>query len=397
VAALPAVLLIDDDVAVCKAIEFRLRGSADVTAIHSADAAIEAVREKRFDAAIVDVNLGAGISGTTLVSVLRNLDPDLASIIFTAHANYQTALESIGAHSFDFIPKKLSDDRVLSLKVASAVERTREQRDRSRGVAEAARLKAELAEAVVSSELEVTSGDIQRGLLRESLSSFSSLLGQIELLDVYIANISRGDLEMAKVSRLSAEAMGDLQDYVGRLRDYFAQPQRAVTSINDVVLRAVRVVEADYDEGGSGVLIEKGQLQPDRNYSGDGRALLRAIVVLLRLMAKSGTGRRVVSLKPSLVLNPMTDIKMAGVRGNSRVLRTAKSQKNTGVAVAIEISGPRGGVTADRIATLFSTDGPAVSDASPWSALSMVERIGGSLVVEVKGGVNIWFFTECCG
>src|ERR1700733_5746151 len=142
VASLPRVLLVDDDAAVRKAVEFRLRGSAELTAGHSADGALEQVRGVLFAVGKVKVDLGAGLSGTQLIACLRDADPDLAAIIFTAHSNYETALDSFGAHSFDFIPKNLRDDRVFCTKINQGVLRTREQRSRSRSAADADRLRS---------------------------------------------------------------------------------------------------------------------------------------------------------------------------------------------------------------------------------------------------------------
>ena len=201
--SLPRVLLIDDDAAIRTAVEFRLRGRVELTACDSADGALEKIRSNQFDVALVDVNLGPGRSGTELISDLRDADPDLAAIIFTAHANYETALDSLGAHSFDFIPKSLRDDRVFCTKINQGVVRTREQRDRSRHAADSARLRSALADAVVNNELEVSSSDIQRGLLSESLYSFSALLGQVELMDLYVRKRGGNLPELQDVVKLS--------------------------------------------------------------------------------------------------------------------------------------------------------------------------------------------------
>ena len=383
---LPCVLLIDDDPAMHKAVEFRLRGAAEVTACLGPEQALLQIKRRQFDAALVDVALGPGISGTQLVSAMREADPDLASIIFTAHANFDSAFEALRAHSFDFVPKTLTDDPQFGEKISQAVIRTRDQRAKSIGMQEASRLRVALAKAVVTSELEVTNGDIQRGLLAESLDSFSSILGRVEMIDLMLKKRPRAGVQ-PELSELSAETVSELQDYVGKLRDYFAEPERVANSINEVLAKAVGVVREDAVVL-SGSRIERVELRPDAAFTGDCRALLRAVVILLRLVVKSAPRKAVVSVRPVIVANPRA--MLAGLRKSfySRILSTANFNAGEGRAVAIEISWPGGGLGPGEIEKLFTAmDFPRAGGASPWSALAMVERLNGALVIEALGGL----------
>ena len=384
-ADLPHVLLIDDDPALHKAVEFRLRGAAEVTACLGAEEALQQIKRRQFDAALVDVALGQGMSGTQLVVSIQDADPDLASIIFTAHANFDTAFEALHAHSFDFIPKALTDDPQFGEKIQQAVIRTREQRARSIGVQDASRLRVALASAVVTNELEVTNGDIQRGLLAESLDSFSSILGRVEMMDLMLKRRPRAGAP-AELQGLSSETVAELQDYVGKLRDYFAEPERVANSVNEVLAKAVGVVTEDA-AAPSGHRIERAELRPDVDFTGDGRALLRAVVILLRLVVKSAPRKAVVSVRPVIVPNPRA--MLAGLRRSfyARILSTANFRADEGRAVAIEITWPGGGLGPGEVEKLFTTmDFPRAGGASPWSALAMVERLNGALVVEALGG-----------
>jgi FixJ family two-component response regulator len=390
---LPHVLLIDDDPAMHKAVEFLLRGVAEVTACLGPEQALLQIKRRQFDAALVDVALGEAISGTQLVSSIHEADPDLASIVLTAHANFDTALEALRAHSFDFIPKTLTHDPQFGEKIQHAVVRTREQRARSIGVQDASRLRVALASAVVTNELEVTNGDIQRGLLAESLDSFSSILGRVELMDLMLKKRARTGVAPELLS-VSSETVTELQDYVGKLRDYFAEPERVANSVNEVLGKAVGVV-TEYAAVLSGHRIERGELRPDIDFKGDGRALLRAVVILLRLVIKSAPKKAIVSVRPVIVQNPRAMI--AGLRRSyyARVLSTANFRAGEARAIAIEISWPGGGLGPSEVEKLFTTmDFPRAGGASPWSALAMVERLNGALVVEALGGhLKYWVLT----
>ncbi len=382
---IPHVLLIDDDPAMHKAVEFRLRGAAEVTACLGPEQALQQIKRRQFDVALVDVALGQAISGTQFVSSLHEADPDLAAIIFTAHANLDTAFEALRAHSFDFVPKTLTDDPQFGDKIRQAVVRTREQRARSIGMQDASRLRVALAKAVVTNELEVTNGDIQRGLLAESLDSFSSILGRVEMMDLMLKKRPRG-VPPPELPGLSSETVAELQDYVGKLRDYFAEPERVANSVNEVLAKAVGVVREDAVVI-SGGRIERAELRPDVGFTGDGRALLRAVVILLRLVVKSAPKRAVVSVRPVIVPNPRA--MLAGLRKSfyARILSTANFSPDEGRAVAVEINWPAGGHGPGEVEKLFTTmDFPRAGGASPWSALAMVERLNGALVIEALGG-----------
>ena len=387
---LPHVLLVDDDAAIHKAVEFRLRGNARLISCHSGAEALARVRLDQFDVALVDVFLGEGLSGTQLVSRLREADPDLAAIIFTAHSDYETAVASLGAHSFDFIPKSLNDDRIFCTKIDQAVVRTREQRTRTRGAGDASRLRAALSDAVVNNELEVTNGDIQRGLLSESLHSFSALLGRVELMNLHLEKRCARSPELEDVVKLSEETMAELQDYVEKLRDYFAEPERAINSVNEVLRHAIGVVQ-DEAVGLGHAGIECLELNPDQTFTGDGRALLRAIVILLRMVVKGAPEGATFSLKPSFLFDPRAELNALRTRSHVRILHTPNFRRDVTTAVVIEISGPGGAMNADQIASLFTLANPAHSDASPWSAMAMVAKLNGALVVESRHGARVCY------
>jgi hypothetical protein len=322
--------------------------------------------------------------GTELVAAIREADPDLASIIFTAHADYDTASDAFDVHSYDFVAKTLTDDHQFGEKIQHAVIRTREQRAKTLGVQDASRLRLALASAVVSNELEVSNGDIQRGLLAESLEAFSSILGRVELLEVMLKKRPRSAVP-AELSELASETVVEMQDYVGKMRDYFAEPERVALSLNEVVAKAVGVVMEDAVEFAR-QRIERGELRPDVGFTGDARALLRAIVILLRLVIKSAPKRAVVTVQPAVVSNP--GAMLAGLRKSpfARILSTANFNAGARQNIAVKIEWPGGGLGPGEVEKLFSSmDFPRVGGASPWSAVAMVARLEGALVVEALG------------
>lgn len=384
--AVPEVLLLDDDSSLHRAIEIRLRGFARVESCHSGNEALERIRERRFDAALVDINLGPGPSGLEWVQSLRQADPDLAMIAFTAHGEYGTALDSFKAHCFDFIPKTLRQDGEFKTKLAQAVEHTRAQRGRSRNTAEVGALRTALAEIVVNNELQLSSADIQRGLLAETLDSLSGLVGSIELIELRLSDLARRSSEMRPLVRQTGETTAELHDMIERLRDYFAEPECAVRSINEILAQAVRLVQ---DEDSHGERLVRDELTPDAQFAGDGRALFRALVILLRLMLKGMKGAGVVMLKPSLLLNAAREIQAFRTRPGARILHTPNFRADSRVGVAIDLIGSNVAVEPEVIAQLFSPAAPLKAGPSAWSAVAMLARAEALLGVEWNPGMGV--------
>jgi hypothetical protein len=88
---------------------------------------------------------------------------------------------------------------------------------------------------------------------------------------------------------------------------------------------------------------------------------------------------------------------LAGLRKSyyARVLSTANFRADEGRAIAIEINWPGGGLGSGEVEKQFATmNFPRTGGASPWSALAMVERLNGALVVEALGGhLHYWVLT----
>jgi len=159
--------------------------------------------------------------------------------------------------------------------------------------------------------------------------------------------------------------------------------------VNDLLAQAVKTVEKDGIGETNDRRFERFELRPDQRFDGDGRALFRAVVILLRLVVKSAPGTGVFAIKPYLVLNPQIELDALRARSRVHILHTAEFRRDDKIAVGIEIAGPSGGIRSEQVAALFSTSDCAPAHASPWSALAMVARLNGALVMETKPGFGI--------
>jgi ActR/RegA family two-component response regulator len=390
--ALPRILLLDDDLSVHRAVEFRLRGFAEVSSCTLPGAALELAKTRVFDAALIDVNLGESASGLAALAGLKGVDPDLAALIFTAHSDYETALEAFRVHAFDFLPKSLREDQQLRLKLNQAIDRTRFLRAQSRQAGDAASFQSALHREAVRSELEITTGEIQRGLLAESLEACTALLGRMEVMNLRLDQKAARLPELTEVALLGQETLAELQNYVEKLRDYFAAPDRVAESINGLLARAGNILR---DELPVGTRVQVAALSPDLPALAEGRALLRAIL-LLGAMAAGAAAETTVRIAARAVANPRAELASLRSAPGAQLLQTTDYRPEGECALAIEVSGPGRNLDAAGIAALLMPGAGSTGAAAVWSVLAMLARLPAALVSAPNGTGGVRFTILFC-
>ncbi|MFL5303408.1 MAG: sigma-54-dependent transcriptional regulator, partial [Anaeromyxobacteraceae bacterium] len=93
-----------------------------VAAAATGAAAVEALRARRFDLALLDLRLGAE-DGLAVLPRLLALRPDLEVVVITAYSTVDSAVEAMRRGAKDYLPKPFSPAQIRQV-----VERTRERR-----------------------------------------------------------------------------------------------------------------------------------------------------------------------------------------------------------------------------------------------------------------------------
>src|SRR5690349_2645052 len=108
-AAAPATILIVDD-------EFSVRDSLcnwfrkdgyEVTVAKDAEEALQAVHERRYEVALLDIRM-PGMDGLELQERLQRLDPRIAVIVITAFASVDSAVRALKRGAFDYVTKPVN-------------------------------------------------------------------------------------------------------------------------------------------------------------------------------------------------------------------------------------------------------------------------------------------------
>ncbi len=92
-----------------------------VRTAETAERALEEVRTRTPRLVVLDVFLGAGMDGLSLLKYLKSIDPLLPVIVISGHGNVETAIAAIRWGAYDYIEKPFKTDRLLHL-IQRAIE-----------------------------------------------------------------------------------------------------------------------------------------------------------------------------------------------------------------------------------------------------------------------------------
>src|SRR5437868_8313984 len=121
---MPTLLVVDDEPNVLYSLEKALASETlRVVTARTGRQGIEAVREQRPDAVILDVHL-PDLSGLEACDEMRGIDPRLPVIVITAHAATETAIEAMKRGAFEYLLKPVDLHRLRGV-VAQALELSR--------------------------------------------------------------------------------------------------------------------------------------------------------------------------------------------------------------------------------------------------------------------------------
>ena len=127
-----AILVLDDDPDVLKAVRMALSPSLDRVETSTSSAALpELLRAASFDAVLIDMNFVvgdvSGREGMDALAVTRGFDPSLSVILMTAYGGVALAVEALKQGAADFILKPWRNDKLVEATTA-AVALTRRKR-----------------------------------------------------------------------------------------------------------------------------------------------------------------------------------------------------------------------------------------------------------------------------
>jgi len=125
----PRILVVEDENAIRLALKGLLtREGYDVDLAVDGGAAIEQLGLQSYDLVLTDLALGQGKSGMDVLKHVKEIRPETAVVMITAHGNEKIAVEAMKAGAEDYIPKPFDNDEIRVL-VRRALDRYRLERE----------------------------------------------------------------------------------------------------------------------------------------------------------------------------------------------------------------------------------------------------------------------------
>jgi two-component system, NtrC family, response regulator PilR len=123
------VLIVDDERSMRELLSIVLRRDGyEVLTAEDGIAAVELLKQQRFDILITDIRMPQ-MNGVDLLREAKNIAPDIVSIIMTAFASTDTAVEALRLGAADYVHKSPNAAGELRLRVGRELERKRLQQE----------------------------------------------------------------------------------------------------------------------------------------------------------------------------------------------------------------------------------------------------------------------------
>jgi two-component system, NtrC family, response regulator AtoC len=101
----PTVLLVEDNDQICQLLVKATEGRYLMTAVHTAERALECAADGAFDIAVVDVSLPGSMSGLELIPMLADANPNLEIIVISGIESVEAAVRAMKCGAVDFLLK----------------------------------------------------------------------------------------------------------------------------------------------------------------------------------------------------------------------------------------------------------------------------------------------------
>src|SRR5690348_18486812 len=122
------VLLVDDDVALLRALPEFLRIRMDGLTVDTASSgvvALDRISARDYDAIVSDIRI-PGMDGLELLNEIRSQRPDTPTLMITGFADQELVVQALRAGAYDFIEKPIDRDYLLA-SLRRAMERRRSE------------------------------------------------------------------------------------------------------------------------------------------------------------------------------------------------------------------------------------------------------------------------------
>ena len=116
------VLLVDDEEGYVNVLAKRMtKRQVEVSIALSGSEAIQTLRKKDFDAAVIDLKM-EDMDGIEVLKIFKKMDPELPVVMLTGHGSEKAARDGLALGAFDYLTKPCDLEDLLAT-ITKAAER----------------------------------------------------------------------------------------------------------------------------------------------------------------------------------------------------------------------------------------------------------------------------------
>ncbi len=116
------VLVVDDELGPRESIRAILKPDYQVLVATEGEQAVHLVEQQSVDVVLLDLRM-PGLSGMRVLEKIKAIDPAIEVIVVTGYASYDTVLEGLRLHAFDYIPKPFNVPHLRETVKRAAIQR----------------------------------------------------------------------------------------------------------------------------------------------------------------------------------------------------------------------------------------------------------------------------------
>ena len=116
------VLVVDDEVGPRESLRAVLKPDYQVLVAAEGEQAIRVVEQEPVDVVLLDLRM-PGLSGIRVMEKIKAIGPSIEVILVTGYASYETVLEALRLHAFDYVPKPFNVPHLREMVKRAATHR----------------------------------------------------------------------------------------------------------------------------------------------------------------------------------------------------------------------------------------------------------------------------------
>jgi DNA-binding NtrC family response regulator len=118
------VLLVDDEEGYVRVLAKRMtKRQVEVSSALSGSEAIQILRKKDFDVAVVDLKM-EDMDGIEVLKIFKKMDPELPVVMLTGHGSEKAARDGLALGAFDYLTKPCDLEELLATIIKAAEQRS---------------------------------------------------------------------------------------------------------------------------------------------------------------------------------------------------------------------------------------------------------------------------------